>query len=93
MEKNFMKRKDSLEVKRILVGVAGGSASGKTTLCNNIKKEFHYDKEFDVLLIGMDNYYKTVDRSLIDPKDYNFDHPDALDFDLMYDNLQDLLNG
>ena len=40
----------------------------------------------------MDNYYKTVDRSLIDPKDYNFDHPDALDFDLMYDNLQDLLN-
>ena len=48
MEKKFMKRKDSLEVKRILVGVAGGSASGKTTLCNNINKEFHYDKEFDV---------------------------------------------
>ena len=66
MEKNFMKRKDSLEVKRILVGVAGGSASGKTTLCNNIKKEFQYDQEFDVLLISMDNYYKTVDCTLID---------------------------
>ena len=43
-KENLMKRKDSIEVKRILVGVGGASASGKSTLCNNIRNEIQYDE-------------------------------------------------
>ena len=74
-------RKESLEIKRILVGVAGGSAAGKTTLCSNIRKEMTYDGEFNVLIVPLDCFYKSLDKTKTEARDYNFDHPDALDFD------------
>lgn len=86
-------RKDSLEIKRILVGVAGGSAAGKTTLCTNIRKEMTYDGCFNVLIVPLDCFYKGLDKTKVNAKDYNFDHPDALDFDQAYECLLKLLNG
>ncbi len=56
-------RSYSLNVQRILVGVAGGSASGKTTICTNIKKEIIYDGSFEVTIISLDSFYKGVDKT------------------------------
>ena len=72
------------EVHRILVGVAGGSAAGKTTFCESVKEAMQFDSDFDLTIISLDSFYKDIDQSKVDPKDYNFDHPDALDFDLAY---------
>ena len=66
---------------RLLVGVSGGSAAGKTTLCNSIRNEMAFDGSFDITIVSLDNFYKGVDCSKVDIKEYNFDHPDSLDFD------------
>jgi len=70
----------------ILVGVGGGSASGKTTLCNKIISNIGLS---NCTVISLDSFYKGVDMSKA--KDYNFDHPDALDFDLCYEIIKQLL--
>lgn len=43
---------------RILIGVTGGSAAGKTTLCENIGKQMAIDGNFKVLIIPLDAFYK-----------------------------------
>jgi uridine kinase len=65
--------------------VAGGSAAGKTTLCEGVREEMTFDSDFDLTIISLDCFYKGIDKSVVDVKDYNFDHPDALDFDLAYE--------
>lgn len=79
-----MMHKDNEFSKRILVGVAGGSAAGKTTLCKAIKNEMAYDGDFNLTLISLDNFYFGIDKTKVSLKDYNWDHPDALDFDEAY---------
>lgn len=64
--------------------MTGGSAAGKTTLCETIKKEMHYDSEFDMTIISLDSFYKGINKEEVDIANYNFDHPDALDWDLAY---------
>ncbi|HMA63376.1 MAG TPA: uridine kinase [bacterium] len=75
----------------ILIGIAGGTASGKTSLAKNISKSFN---EEEVCIIEQDSYYHDVGHL---PKDqihhHNFDHPDAYDFELMIEQLKELLNG
>lgn len=44
-----------------------------------------FDSDFDLTIISLDCFYKGIDKSVVDVKDYNFDHPDALDFDLAYE--------
>lgn len=44
-----------------------------------------FDSDFDLTIISLDCFYKGLDKSVVDVKDYNFDHPDALDFDLAYE--------
>lgn len=44
------------------------------------------------MIIPLDCFYKDLDKS-VNPKDYNFDHPDSLDFESAYDCLFKLLNG
>lgn len=44
---------------RILVGVAGGSAAGKTTLCENIYRQMAFDRNFKVEIISLDSFYKS----------------------------------
>lgn len=72
-----------------LIGITGGSGSGKSTVVRKI-----YEAHSDSVCIQMDNYYKNsehVDNSNITA--VNFDHPDAFDIDLMLSNLNDLREG
>ncbi len=72
-----------------LIGVTGGSGSGKSTVVKRIKKAHP-----ESVLIAQDSYYKSA--PFISNKNitaFNFDHPDAFDIDLMVSNLEDLKNG
>lgn len=82
----------SNESKRpIVVGVAGGTGSGKTTIVTEILKDFGSQ---DVLLIQHDSYYR--DRSHLSSEEranVNYDHPDALESSLLVEHLEHLLAG
>ena len=78
---------------RILIGVTGGSAAGKTTLCENIKKLMAIDGNFRVVIIPLDAFYKSVDKEKVNINEYNFDRPQALDFDMAFKVLTDLMSG
>ncbi len=92
-----MSRQSSTTVKpdgsqhAIVVGVAGGTGSGKTTIVTEILKGFGPQ---DVLLIQHDSYYK--DRSHLPAEErakINYDHPDALETSLLVQHLQRLVAG
>lgn len=77
--------------KGILIGIAGGSGSGKTLVAQTIIREIGSD---DVVLIEQDAYYK--DLSYLPPEERaqrNFDHPDAIDGELLYNQVKDLVEG
>lgn len=74
-----------------LIAIAGGSASGKTTVAKKIAEAC---KDKDVIFIEMDNYYKDLSHlSREERKKTNFDHPNAFDFHLLIHNLEQLLLG
>lgn len=80
--------------------MAGGSAAGKTTLCENILRQMAFDRNFKVEIISLDSFYKSnnhsntdVDKTQVDVREYNFDHPNALDFDLAYKTLLNLIES
>ncbi len=78
-------------MKRILLGIAGGTGSGKTTVARRIEQEMGAD---NVTIIPQDAYYR--DRSDLDfeeRKKLNYDHPDAFDNDLLKTHLINLKNG
>ena len=78
-------------MKPILIAVAGGSASGKTTV---VKKIINKLNNKDITVITHDDYYKDLSHlSLEDRKKVNFDHPASLDNDLFVAHLSDLLSG
>lgn len=75
----------------VLIGVAGGSGSGKTTVARELFRQFQNDS---VTMIEQDSYYKNQDHmSLQERFLVNYDHPLAFDNDLMLEHLQDLLQG
>lgn len=73
----------------IVIGIAGGTGSGKSTMINKIKEEFG-----DVItILSHDFYYKRHDElSLDERRRLNYDHPDAFDTDLMISHLKTLKN-
>ncbi len=74
-----------------IIGIAGGTGSGKTTVVNKILKQLNSD---DVGVIYQDSYYRDLSHLPIDERaKYNFDHPRAVDFDLLYEHLLRLKNG
>lgn len=76
----------SLEA-QIVVGIAGGTGSGKTTLAENIVDHFNEN----AILISQDSYYKDFSYLSKEERDnLNFDHPNSLDFSLLKQHLQDL---
>lgn len=76
--------------KPYIIGITGGSASGKTSLSIEIFKTLELQ---DCLLISMDSYYRVIsDEERSNLINYNFDHPSAFDFELLYSNIRDLLN-
>jgi len=77
-------------MKTVVISVAGGSGSGKTTVSNKIVKNF---KKKDVRIIKLDDYYKRLDMPFSEREKVNYDHPDSLDFDLFVEQINDLVNG
>ena len=76
---------------RILIGIAGGSGSGKTLVARNIVRELGSDR---VVIIDQDSYYKDLeDIPHLDREARNFDHPDAFDNDLLKQHMRELLQG
>ena len=74
----------------ILIGIAGGTGSGKSTFTNRLKEAF----KDDVAVIYHDNYYKRQDDvPFEDRKKVNYDHPDSLETDLMLQHLELLKSG
>ena len=77
--------------RRILIGIAGGSGSGKTLVARTIVRELGSEK---VVVIDQDSYYRNLDEiPFRDREARNFDHPDAFDNDLLVRHLRDLLDG
>jgi len=75
----------------IIIAVAGGSASGKTTVVNKIIEEFDAK---NVTVIKHDDYYKDqTHMSMEERYKVNYDHPFSLDNDLMYKQIVALLKG
>jgi uridine kinase len=75
----------------LIVGVAGGSGSGKTTFASRLQERVGSD---NCCVLGQDSYY--IDQSNKfdhDGGSVNFDHPNSLDFDLMAEHLQQLKSG
>ena len=71
--------------KCIFVGVAGGSGSGKTTVAYNLIEAF---SKQDAVLMQQDSYYKEIKNKTIDQRaKTNFDHPDAIEFELLKEHL------
>ncbi len=74
----------------IIIGIAGGTASGKTTLVKRLKERFGAD----VSVISHDNYYKRHDELPYEARcALNYDHPDAFDTDLMIEQIEALRRG
>lgn len=74
----------------IIIGVAGGTGSGKTTLTRRLKERFGDD----MTVISYDNYYKAHDEMTREERSrLNYDHPDAFDSDLLAEHLRALRAG
>jgi uridine kinase len=75
----------------VVICIAGGSGSGKTTVLQRIIREFGSDP---IAILDHDAYYR--DLSHLSPEErseFNFDHPDALETDLMREHLDRLIEG
>ena len=75
----------------ILIGIAGGTGSGKTTLANRLVESFGDD---EVSILRHDNYYKRHDEMPYEERcKLNYDHPDAFDTQLLYEHIRALKGG
>ncbi|MCK0124429.1 uridine kinase [Gelidibacter sp. F2691] len=75
----------------LIIGIAGGTGCGKTTVVNQILKEL---PEGEVGVISQDSYYKDTTHLSFDERiKINFDHPRSIDFELLERHLQDLKEG
>ena len=75
----------------LIIGIAGGSGSGKTTVVNKIIKSLPKDS---VAVISQDAYYRNSGHlSVEDRKKINFDHPSSIEFSLLVDHIDQLKEG
>lgn len=75
----------------IIIGIAGGTGSGKTTV---VKRISEYFPDNDVAILPLDAYYK--DNSHIpmeERKKINFDHPNSIEYPLIIEHIKELRNG
>lgn len=74
----------------MIVGIAGGTGSGKSTFTNRLKAEFGDE----IAVVYHDNYYRRQDEiSFEERKKVNYDHPDSLETDLLVEHLKKLKRG
>lgn len=75
----------------LIIGITGGSGSGKSTVAKNIIKEI---PKINVAILNQDSYYKPHDDlSMEERAKLNYDHPLSFDNDLLEHHLQELLRG
>lgn len=76
----------------LIIGIAGGSASGKTSIARELRDEFEFSHS--VTLINEDDYYKDQSHLPMEERvKTNYDHPFAFDHDLLIEQLDALCNG
>lgn len=74
----------------VIIGIAGGTGSGKSTFTNRLKEAFRDD----VAVLYYDNYYRVQDNIPFEErKKVNYDHPDAFETELLLEQLWDLKEG
>ena len=74
----------------IVIGIAGGTGSGKSTFTNRLKEEF----QDQVAVLYHDNYYQAQDNLPFEErKKVNYDHPDAFETELLLKQLKELKEG
>lgn len=79
-------------MKCTIIGIAGGTASGKTTIAKKIYEQTLFTGS--VAILRMDDYYKdNSSLSIEERRKINFDHPDSYDSDLLIKHLQELKKG
>ena len=82
-----------MDYKTIVVGIAGGTASGKTSVTKSILEELQ-KTHINSILLEQDSYYKKMDNLTYDERvKLNYDHPDLIDFDLLEEHILKLRNG
>ena len=90
---NIVRLEETYEVKSmntVIIGVAGGTGSGKSTFTNRLKNYFGDQ----ISVVYHDNYYKCQDNIPFEQRvKTNYDHPDALETDLLVEHLTELKNG
>lgn len=75
----------------LIIGIAGGTGSGKTTVVNTIIDELQHE---EVAVISQDSYYRDTSNLTYDERTkINFDHPQSIDFELLVQHLQQLKKG
>jgi uridine kinase len=75
----------------MIIGICGGTGSGKTTVANRILESVSKD---EVVFLQQDSYYRDLDQLPLDFRQVaNFDHPDAIDNDLLVEHLRELKAG
>lgn len=75
----------------LIIGIAGGTGSGKTTVVQNILSKLSSD---DMIVISQDNYYKDSSHLPFEERiQINFDHPRSIDFELLVEDLKKLRKG
>ena len=74
-----------------IIGISGGTCSGKTYLSKSIQTHFG---EENIDIIKLDSYYLDLSHLKFEEREKNnFDHPDSFDFDLLYQHLADIINN
>jgi uridine kinase len=75
----------------LIIGIAGGTGCGKTTVVNQIIDQLATE---DVAVISQDHYYKDTSNLTLEQRTkINFDHPQSIDFPLLTQHLNDLRNN
>ncbi|XP_031404189.1 uridine kinase-like protein 3 isoform X2 [Punica granatum] len=79
---------DNMHKQPFVIGVAGGAASGKTTVCDMIIQQLHDQR---VVLVNQDSFYHNLsEEELTRVHEYNFDHPDAFDTGKLLSSMEKL---
>ncbi|MGN1154101.1 MAG: uridine kinase [Candidatus Gastranaerophilaceae bacterium] len=97
---NFSKRLINNPDKRLLIGITGASASGKSTICSQIEK-ITQNLDLPVSILSTDNYFKDISALILKhgsfdklrDSGYDIDSPDGFQLDVLYDDLESLALG
>ncbi len=75
----------------LVIGIAGGTGSGKTTVVHKIMEQF---KESEVAFLSVDSYYYDSSHLPLEERQkINFDHPNSIEFDLLVEHVKQLKQG